>query len=458
EEQAGTADLLLTHPVSRRRVVLERFLALVLLTAAPALAIALVIFLGNRIFRLGVPTKGVLGANASLWLLGIFFGALAMALSAWRGRRGGSAAITAAVAIAMFFLNFFAPRIRGLDGLDVGTAFFWYYRSSPILQGANPGHLVLVGAIGVLAALAVLAFARRDIGVLREHAPRRSGVARGGMLDRLLDSVYGHALWRRRVSVWWWAGGLSLLGGLTAGFWPLLRGGPKQLEGVIRLVPREVLASFGINDPAAMLTAAGFLTGRVYGSLGLIVLLVFAIATGTAEIAGDMRNGTLDLVLAAPIGRRRLVLQRWAGMATLILVVVAALTATIAVSNDRLALEIPAHGLLAANLGLALLALFFGTLAMAVGSSTGSVKAARGVPTAVAIAGFLCNALGAASPKLAVLQSVSPLHWYLGDTPPLARGLGPGVALLAAGVVAMVAAAVCAFARRDIVADRGGGA
>jgi ABC-2 type transport system permease protein len=304
----------------------------------------------------------------------------------------------------------------------------------------------------------VAAYARRDIGVLRERAPRRSGVARAGRFDRLLGSVYGQALWRRRVSVWWWAGGLSLLGGLTAGFWPILRGGPKQLEGVVKLVPKEVLASFGINDPAAMLTAAGFLTGRVYGSLGLILALVFAIGTGTAEIAGDMRNGTMDLVLAAPLGRRRLVLQRWAAMATLILVVVAALAATIALCNGWLALRIPASGLLAANLGLAVLALFFGTLALAVGCATGSVKAARGAPTAVAIGGFLFNALGATTPKLAVLQSLSPLHWYLGDTPPLARGLQPGVGLLAAGAVALAAGAVAAFARKDIVADRGGGA
>jgi ABC-2 type transport system permease protein len=454
EEETGTADLLFAHPVSRTRVLLEQFAALAILTLALPATFAAVIAAGSLLFGLGIPAKGVFGANFSLWLLGVFFGALAMALSAWRGRRGGSAAVATAVAIAMFFLNFFAPRIGALEGLDVLTAFFWYYRHAPILQGANPGHLVLATATAALVAVAARTFARKDLGVVREGARGRAGVARAGALDGMLDGVYGHALWRRRFSILWWAGGLCLLGALTAAFWPTLRSGP--LEGVVRLVPREVLRSFGISDPSMMLTGAGFLTGRLYGSLGLIVMIVFGVAMGTAEIAGEVRNGTMDLVLAAPVRRGRLVLGRWAAMATLVGLLALALTGTLAACNARFELDLAWKGLVAGNAGLALVALLFGTLAMAVGSATGSVNAARGVPTAVAIGGFLCNALGGTTPVLAALRSLSPLHWYLGDTPPLARGLGPGHAMLAGAAVVLVAVAVVAFARRDIVSPGAG--
>ncbi|MCK6458390.1 MAG: ABC transporter permease subunit [Planctomycetes bacterium] len=450
EEETGTADLLFAHPVSRTRVLLEQFCALALLTLAIAAAFAATIAAGSLAFGLGIPAKGIFGANFSLWLLGVFFGALAMALAAWRGRRGGAAAIATAIAIAMFFLNFFAPRIAALGGLDVLTAFFWYYRHAPILQGPNPGHLVLAGATAGLILVAARTFARKDLGAVR------AGAARAGALDRMPGSIYGHALWRRRASFAWWAAGLCLLAALTAAFWPSLRSGPRQLEGVVKLVPREVLASFGISDPSVMLTAAGFLTGRLYGSLALVAMVAFGIATGAAEIAGEIRKGTMDLVLAAPVKRGALVAQRWAAMATLIGLLSLALAGTLAACNARFELDLGAGGLVAANVGLALVALLFGTLAMAVGSATGSVSAARGVPAAVAIGGFLCNALGATSPGLSALRTLSPLHWYLGDTPPLARGFGPGLALLAGGVLVLVVFAVAAFSRRDIASPGAG--
>lgn len=453
EEETGTADLLFAHPLSRTRALLEQFAALALLTLLMAATIAAVIAAGSAAYGLGVPAKGVLGANVSLWLLGLFFGALAMALAAWRGRRGGAAAVTAGVAVAMFLLNFLAPRVAALQGLDVLSAFFWYYRHAPILKGPNPGHLVLAGGTAALVAVAVRTFARKDLGVLREGARGREGGARPGALDGMLGSVYGHALWRRRVSVWWWAGGLGLLAAVTAAFWPSLSSGPRELEGVVRLVPREVLASFGINDPSLMLTAEGFLTGRFHGSLGLALMLVFAIGLGAKEIALEIRSGAMDLVLAAPVRRGRLLVARWAAMATLLLLLALALSGALAVCNRGFDLGLDAEGILAANLGLALVALLFGTLAMAAGAATGSATAARGVPAAVAIGGFLCNAFGAATPALAALRALSPLHWYLGDTPPLSRGLGPGHALLAAGAVALAALAAAAFERKDIAAS-----
>jgi ABC-2 type transport system permease protein len=140
-------------------------------------------------------------------------------------------------------------------------------------------------------------------------------------------------------------------------------------------------------------------------------------------------------------------------MATLVVLLALALAGTLAACDAAFDLGLATRGILAANAGLAVVGLFFGTLALAAGCATGSVGAARGIPTAAAIGAFLMNALGATSRDLAVLQDVSPLHWYLGDVPPLARGPGPGLALLAAGVVLLLVLAVAAFERKDVVAS-----
>ncbi|MHC4958192.1 MAG: ABC transporter permease subunit [Planctomycetota bacterium] len=453
EEDNGTADLLLAHPVSRARVLLEQLAALAVLTGALAAMFALVLVVGNSVADFGIAGAANLGTNLGLWLLGLFFGSLAMMFGAWRGRRGGAVGSTIAVAVSMFFINFLAPPI-GLEGLDRFTAFYWFYNGQPLLNGANPGMLVLAAGALVLFVVTVWIFARRDVGIVGER-PRRTRDGRPipetSRVDFLLDSVYGQSLWRRRHSIWWWTLGLCLLAGLSAGFWPTLSKGAEQLEGLLELVPREVFAAFGVSDPAMVLTPAGFLNSRVYGSLGLIVMVVFAIAMGTAEIAGDIRRGTMDVLLSTPVRRGKLVLQRWAAMATLIAVASACLGLVVATFNAILGLGLPAIGLLAANAGFALLVLFFGTLALAVGSATGSVAAARGVPAVVAVASFLFNAFGATSPAFGALKLMSPLHWYLGEEPPLARGFSPDMSLLAGGVVVLGALAVAGFARRDVV-------
>jgi ABC-2 type transport system permease protein len=454
DEDDGTADLLFAHPVSRTRVMLEQFAALAVLTGALAAMFVLVLVVGNSLADFGVSAAGNLGTNLGLWLLGLYFGTLAMAFGAWRGRRGGAVGFTVAIAVAMFFLNFLAPAI-GLRGLDRFTAFHWFFRRKPLISGPNQGMLVLAIGSLVFFAVAVWIFARRDIGALRERPRRRrrdgSAVTAGGRFDFLLDSAFGQSLWRRRKSIWWWTLGLCLLAGLSAGFWPTISKGSEQLEGLLKLVPREIFAAFGVSDPAMVLTPAGFLNSRVYGSLGLVLMLVFAIAMGTTELAGDVRRGTMDVVLSTPVRRAKLVLARWAAMATLVTVAAVCLGLVVALFNGISSLGLPAVGIVAANAGFALLVLFFGTLAMAIGAATGSVAAARGIPAFVAVASFVFNAFGA-SPAFATLKLISPLHWFLGDEPPLSRGFSPDMLLLAACVVALAGAAVAGFARRDVIA------
>jgi ABC-2 type transport system permease protein len=85
-EEAGTLDLLLAHPVSRTRLVLERFAAL----AAAVAWLGLVVWAGT-LAAARAPDMGI-GAGpitaATLGLLGLGFGTVALAAGALSGRRG----------------------------------------------------------------------------------------------------------------------------------------------------------------------------------------------------------------------------------------------------------------------------------------------------------------------------------------------------------------------------------
>ena len=493
EEESGTADLLFSLPVQRYRVILARFAALALLTLAIVAALALTLLIGNATVDLGLPLEGIIGVTLSLWLLAIFHGALAMVVGGWRGRRTVAGGVTVAFAFASFFLQGLAPLVGWLRPLARLTPFHWYHAGNPVKDGAGSGAATLAIATLAMLALAVVAFQRRDLRTspprrrrrgatgaqlrgARQNGSRQDGSQRdgsrqdgsrqhgsqwagwwragwwraGAVPSRAPRSVYAFALWDRRWSMLGWMGGLIAVGGLTIAFWPTLRDQPALLAGMIESMPKEVFAAFGIRDPAVMMTPQGFLSSRLYATVGPLLMLIFAIGMGTASVAGEERRGTMDLLLSAPLSRRRVLLEKFGALATLVAALAAALLVVVWIGDRVLDLRLPLAGIVAANTGLALLALLFGTLAFAVGCATGKAGLARGIAAAAALGGFLFNALGSAVESLGPLRVLSPFCWFLDGQPPLARGFTWGTPLLLLGIGLLLLMALAGFRRRDI--------
>lgn len=166
EEDRGTAELLLTMPVSRGRVVLEKALASLLLLAVLGAVLLGSLVLGTEAFDMDVGFNGIAAASLSTVLLGTTFGSMALAISAALGPRAHAAATTGAVAFAAFILYSLAPVIESLSGWEKLSAFYWYQGSDPIGTGFHLGDMgVLVLASALLTALAVILFDRRDVHV-----------------------------------------------------------------------------------------------------------------------------------------------------------------------------------------------------------------------------------------------------------------------------------------------------
>ena len=460
EEEAGTADLLLSFPIRRERVVIEKFLALASLLLAIVGCFVAVTLFGNAFADLNLPIIGIVGANLGLYLLGLFFGALAMAVGAWTGSRLVAAAAAAGFALGTFFIRGFAAPVEWLQPIAALTPFHWYSEGWPVKEGPTAGHLILAGATGITLVAAIVGFSRRDLGCVpaalaRRRRPRNGddlvrGRTRGGF-ERLLTSVYGRTLWERRRTMLFWLAGLCGLAALTMSFWPSLRDNQQDFAGVLKLVPKEFFAMFGIGDPETMLTAAGLITSRVYGGPGLLLMLLFTIGMGTAAVAGEEARGTMDLQLSVPMTRHRLVLEKFAAMVTLVVVLVSGLTVVLWSGDWLLDLDLTLTGIIAANLGLGLIGLFFGALSLFVGAVTGRAGLARGIAAAVAIGGFMLNGLGAAFDFLDPVRLISPFYWFLGDSPPLLRGFSWGMIVFVVTTTLLVGASTAAFARRDVV-------
>ncbi|WP_113702033.1 ABC transporter permease subunit [Nonomuraea lactucae] len=203
----------------------------------------------------------------------------------------------------------------------------------------------------------------------------------------------------------------------------------------------------GLQDFA---TAPGYLQTVVYQILLPVLFIVCAMVLANRSLAGPEESGTFELIVTLPIDRRRLVLQLFAAMA-LGLLAVAAVTLAVAWALARsVDMDVRFDRIMAAHIGVYLLALFFGTLTLAVGAATGRKAVASAVLGVWAVLGYMVVTVGKNVDAVSWLKWVSPFHYYA-EGRPLYEGLPVGDYLVLAGAVAVLAlTAVLSFDRRDV--------
>jgi ABC-2 type transport system permease protein len=211
-----------------------------------------------------------------------------------------------------------------------------------------------------------------------------------------------------------------------------------------------MLAIFGITDPSSVFTGAGFVSTRVYSSIGVVIILAFAIGMGRAALAGEEASGTADLLLSTPIRRDTVVLQKAAAMLGLLVALVTGLAIIVTIGDQIVDLDLTGSGLFAANAGVAALAFLFGALALAAGAATGSPGRATAIAAGAAVVTFFLNGFGTVIDWLEPLRPLSPFFWYQGDSNPLDQSPGWQQPLLLIVGLVFVAAAIPLFRRRDV--------
>ena len=163
EESGRTAEFLLTHPVSRRRVTAEKLLALAVLITA--MNVAVYGLAAGSMLMIGepVPWKELNLLHAAYFLMQLELGAVCFGISAFL--RKGSAGIGLGVAFLMYFLNLIANITDSVKFLKYITPFGYCDGAEVVSSGRLDGAMLAVGAglavLGILAAF--WQYERKDI-------------------------------------------------------------------------------------------------------------------------------------------------------------------------------------------------------------------------------------------------------------------------------------------------------
>jgi len=168
EEDDGVLDVVLSLPVPRWRVVVEKFLAFALIAAAITVIAFGGLLLGMQMSEIKVDVGRLVLSTLNLVPSLLLMIALTVFCGAIFHRRTTALAAAAVVIVASYFINFLGASATGsaADALRA-VSFFAYYDSEAVMRsGLNAGNIaLLLAATAALVAGAVWAFQRRDIGV-----------------------------------------------------------------------------------------------------------------------------------------------------------------------------------------------------------------------------------------------------------------------------------------------------
>ncbi len=164
EERDRTLGLLLSSPVPRRRVAIEKLGAIVVHVVIVGVGTFAGTWTGIVVSDVDLTLDGVLAASLLLVCFGIFLGALSLGLSAATGRRAAAVYGTIATALASYFAWAFLPVNERLAEWARLSPYHYFLGSAPLANGMAWGDaalLLLLSSVLVIGSLPLLE--RRDL-------------------------------------------------------------------------------------------------------------------------------------------------------------------------------------------------------------------------------------------------------------------------------------------------------
>lgn len=163
EEKDKTAEILLTHPVSRKRIITEKLIAVLIQITAMNIIIYAISSGSIVAVEDTVPWKEISLLHLAYYLLQIELAGICFGISAFL--RKGSVGVGLGIAAMMYFLNLIANIADVAEFLKYITPFGYCEGADIVSNGRLDGVLVAVGAVlgisGII--IAYLKYTKKDV-------------------------------------------------------------------------------------------------------------------------------------------------------------------------------------------------------------------------------------------------------------------------------------------------------
>ncbi|HEY8171995.1 MAG TPA: ABC transporter permease subunit [Dehalococcoidia bacterium] len=255
-------------------------------------------------------------------------------------------------------------------------------------------------------------------------------------------SIFRKTLGDQRWQIFGYGLAMAAMASTSVWLWPSVRDTLQTFE-----IPAALKALLGRD--VDFTTAAGYLSGR-YFSWTIILLVVYAVVAGTGAIAGEENSGTIDLLLAQPVTRTSVLLQKLAAATAGVIIIAMSGYVGFLISVPTVSIAVSLGDLAIACGNMIPVSFFFLAMALWCGVVAPNRGAAAGMAIGVTVVTYFLYTLSNGVDSLERLQYASPFYYYGSGL-----SLTQGIVWWHVGTLLAVAALFCAlslrtFDRRDI--------
>ena len=164
EEEKGTLDLLLAHPLRRRDYVIQRSLALAVLIAGLGFVLLGAVALGSAAVGLEIGFDRLVAVTVSVTLLALFVGSLALMIGALVPGRARAIAIAAGASVTAWLLDGLGQAVHVLEPWRPLSPYYQALGQNPLRNGPPwGGWALLVLATVAVIVIGAIGLERRDV-------------------------------------------------------------------------------------------------------------------------------------------------------------------------------------------------------------------------------------------------------------------------------------------------------
>jgi len=260
-------------------------------------------------------------------------------------------------------------------------------------------------------------------------------------------SIVKWTIWQRRWSMLWWSIGIVSLVVLTLAFYPTIHNEAAQLYKSFGGLSNSTLALFGGTD---FFSPVGYLNSQLVYLMFPLLLAILGIGLGSSLIGREESEGTIELLLARPVSRTKMLNAKILAGGLIILVVTAIGSAAIILMAKAVNLGIPLGYIAAACFACFMLILTFSSLAFLLAATGRGRGAALGISVVYALGGYIIGSLATSVHWLKTPSLIFPYHYY--QTADILRGTfnWSSIIFFAVFTIVCVLLAWLSFRRRDV--------
>jgi len=251
-------------------------------------------------------------------------------------------------------------------------------------------------------------------------------------------------MWGRKVSILATSIGMFVFALMFAALHQSFAG---EIGNLAKSFPPEISAVIG--DLAAAATPAGFLNVELYSLFLPFTVAITGILFGAKAIGKEEDSGTLELLLASPISRTKIIIQKLAAIKFTLLLIALSSWLGVVLGKLLFVFDVNLARVAVASLAVFLLGMVYAMAALAGQSLTGKARIGMGVGAGLLVATYFADIVSKLVDNLEALKYVSPFYYM--DMANVLNGDGKLVNLVVLAGIAVVFYVVAhvGFTNRD---------